>query len=62
MINPNKTLQEREKKNKHLQQRQGGFTTSGLHVLQKVRLILHRTTKSDVFIVKFKGKIRENNY
>lgn len=57
MINPNKTLKEREKKNKHLKQRQGCFTTSGLHVLQKVRLILQRTTKSNVFIVKSNSKI-----
>lgn len=45
IINPDETLIRREKK-KHLQQRQRCFTTRSLHVLQKVRLILHRMTRS----------------
>lgn len=52
IINPSKTLnkseREREKK-KYLQQRQCCFTTSSLHVFQKVRLILHRTTRQRGF-------------
>lgn len=51
IINPSKTLNksEREKKKKYLQQRQCCFTTSSLHVFQKVRLILHRTTRQRGF-------------
>lgn len=49
IINPSKTLNKREREKKYLQQRQCCFTTSSLHVFQKVRLILHRTTRQRGF-------------